>query len=295
MKRTLVALLVLGLAPLVASAATITWSLQYMSTYTVAGSGATAVYTDVGSKFALAGNTLTAATGFDTTNYVNRFKVMLRVSGVSDTDVLTLACGDLKIGQTGTNPVVWSHLTPQTGFPVNLAVAGYPNVTGWTEKPAYWNNDPTNPKPVYTRLSSFFAYTNAKGPDGATSLISNDAANGLPGDLGDPNDLIGLRANVPSVDTDGAAWATGVRPGVDNNLTWGYVYLKWDGSAASLSIQGGPLTGVSWGTAELGNNLGAANSTMTGSTLNIAALPEPATMALLVLGGLSMLARRRRA
>ena len=249
--------------------------------------GGYATGNNLGSKFTLAGNTLTASGAVDP-NYVNRFKVSLNVSGLSATDFLTLASCDILIGQTGTNSIVWSHLSPVTNFPINATISGvtgYPVDASFSERPAYWNTTPGTTN-VFTRNGSFFAASSAK--DGGSYLLPYNSTYHTMGDLGDPNDLKGLRSEV-AYDSE----VMSGRPAVDNTLVWGYVYLKWDGTTTDITVRTGPSTGTAWATSELGDQ-SASTATQIGQTLTLQ-MPEPATMALLVMGGLSMLARRRRA
>lgn len=286
MKRTVLALLVLGLAPLVASAAvSLSWSLQYVNTFDGAGY---APANDLGSVFTRTGNTLTA-TGAISPNAVSRFAVYLQAGGLSATDFLTFASADVNIGQVG--GVFTPHLTPVTNFPINASISGvtgYPVDATFQERPAYWNTTPGTTN-VYTRNGSFFAFNSARDTAGDNSFwLPYNNTNHVPGDLGTPNDLMGLRSEI-HYDPDFSS----LRPGIDAPLLWGYVFLKWDGTPADITVQTGPPTGAAWGSNELGDQ-SSVSATQISQTVSLV-VPEPATMALLVLGGVGVLARRRRA
>lgn len=250
MKRALLIALLLGLAPLVASAATLTYSFQYITTYSVSGT----VYTNIGNKSAQ----LSSGIGYDPT-WVNRFSVMISVSGLQPGEDLNLV--GLGISNTAGATVVTRPGLTAPWVPNNPA--GY----------SYW--DPA-----------------ANQGDGGTVTPTVFTEN--------------TDAGPSSTDLRGIVVIASAKEAMLNQLgeaapyMVGTVYVTWTGTGPSTLTVFADPSASPW-------NIWRNNTTGTGTTYAEPAagistvsgtysfgVPEPGTMALLAMGGIGMLLRRRR-
>jgi hypothetical protein len=249
MKRVLLALLVLGIAPLFASAATITWTLEYVSST----DSSLNPIADQSSKLFGAG---LHPEGYDPTT-VNLFNVYFQASGLATDQDIAKVSADITLGAGLTAADRGGTFTFNTAETCGTLVRGKNPPYPWIHKTV----------PVFSST----------------------------GDAGIANDLLGLQG---AIDADVQ---------IDNHLgelnrqLLGKVYLTWNAShVADLQITGSVQGGAAWAV-WTGNNIRTPLTTTTldmgadsvvGQTMTFG-LPEPMTMALLTLGGLAMLRRRR--
>lgn len=246
-KRILAAVLVLALVPIVASAATLTYTFTYVTTYSVSGT----VYTNIGNKSAQ----LAGAAGYDPT-WVNRFAVNVSVAGMNAGENV----GQLGVGVTNT-----------TGSGVILR----PGQTfEWVaNNPSYSYWDPT-----------------LNGGDGGTTTAAVFKANQDAGTSSHD-----LRAVDVEVSSGSAAFN---QVGQAGAYQLGTVYVTWNGTQNStMSAFGDPAASpwAIWTNNTTGTGSAASPAvTVNTGTFSFVTAPEPATMALLAIGGASLLLKRRR-
>lgn len=239
MRKALAVSLVVALLPLAASAATISYSVDYVGSYDNDTN-----WTPIGDQSALLQGLNLA--GYDN-NWVHELQVKAAVSGLaSDEDLHRM------------------------GLAIDLDKCT--DTIGWFGSTAQYTYDPPGPPPPVT--ANIFS----ENADGGTSATD-------------------LKAIIASI-TANAAWQT--QFGETGAELVGTVYVKWDNSAVStVSADGDPPTGSSW-------VLWTANSTGGSTTIApqatgtstagefVFGVPEPATLALMAVGSVAALIRRRR-
>ena len=282
MKRTLVVFLVLGLAPLIASAEMITYSIQYETTFSNDAS-ATTTGAGLGNKSVLLFASGPNPAGYNTA-WVSRFAIYYAATcDLAGEDVQQVGIG-IAGGIGGA--------AGSTGLTNGLSLSTKYATAQWRpSNPSILIPDPADPENA--SVSTLLYGTNEDG----------GAANDLRGVLVKMSAAVAWGeqhlADYNDPET-GNPYGTNMGPEIAPQKL-GWVFVKWDGSAvhAKLSVFGDPTTGNSYtlynnNGAGLSSNVTAYGNTTTGLSLEFGA-PEPATMVLLVLGGMGMLARRRRA
>jgi len=284
MKRALLIALVLAVAPLMAQAATLTYKIDYQDTRAWTGT-----------SFATQGNHLADLTsglnpGGYNANWYNLFKISVQVTGLAAGEDLGLITSGLAaIDSTGAKSNANYGLS--IGRPKSGQSAGTIGQTGWVI------NNPT------------VSWTTWDWDDNIGDYVTNNhSANWFNGgDSGDGGAVI-YSGVLSTVDARNIVNKANVDAANQNQLgengTWafiGTIYVQWNGSQVStLKVFADPDPGASWNTLiNNQNGTGTARQPALQASDTVPApfvfgVPEPATMALLAIGGVGALLRRRR-
>ena len=261
-------LLVLGLAPVVASAGMITYSIQYETTFTNDASAST------------------SDTGFNAwtqpsynTHWVHRLAFYYTATGWNaDQDVQQVGFGiaggtDGRVGQTG--------FTDGLSLSTKYATAQWRPSNPSIKIPD--PGDPANSATATVLYGTNHDYGTANDLRGILAIMDNAVAWGEQhlADYNDPN--------------TGNPYGTNMGPEIAPQKL-GWIFIRWDGSAqnAGVSVFGDPTIGASYTVYDgneggLSNHVTAYGSTTTGYW----SIPEPVTLSLLAIGSLALIRRRR--